>query len=220
MHKRYSSGAVNIWLILTICFSVFFVGATIFAVWAFMGRNDLRDNMDSRIEAAVVVAKQETSTAKEKEFREKEKYPTKKFEGPNTYGGVTLDYPKTWSVVTNSGSSAPLDATFHPNVVPNGGSDIKFSYAVRLQVLNQPYEKAVVELNNLVKNGAVKATPYRLKKLPDILGTRFDGQYVNGKTGIVIMVPLRDKTLKIWTESLEYKDDFEKIILETLSFQP
>ena len=45
--------------------------------------------------------------------------------------------------------------------------------------------------------------------------------YLNGdKQGTMIILPVRDKTLKIWTEGNEFVGDLDKIILANLSFVP
>jgi hypothetical protein len=38
--------------------------------------------------------------------------------------------------------------------------------------------------------------------------------------GILVLLPMRDKTLKIWTESTAYFTDFNTYILPNLTFSP
>lgn len=206
---------------MAVVFGLLFLASAGFGVWAFMGMQDYKNNVEPKIEAAVEVAKQETSTAKDNEFLEKEKLPTKEYKGPDTYGGVSFVYPKTWSMVTaKTTASVPLDATLHPGAVPGSGNDGDFSYAFRVSVLNAPYERTVKEYDASLKSGKLIASPIRLAAVPSVLGTRMDGEVVRGKNGSVILLPLRDKTLKVWTESNDYKPDFNNIILPSLTFQP
>ncbi|MDQ2973022.1 MAG: hypothetical protein M3Q79_00890 [bacterium] len=221
MHKRFKSGGISISVLVSIVFGLLFVGASIFAVWSFMGMQDYKNNVQPKIDTAVEIAKQETSTLKDNEFIEKEKLPTLNFRGPDTYGAVSFDYPKTWSAVTaKADQTSPLDLTLHPSVVPGSGQDREFSYGLRLEVLNTSYERSVKELDSQIKNAGLVASAFTPVKVPSTVGTRFDGEFVRGKNGVVIMLPLRDKTLKIWTESLDYKKDLLEIIMPSLSFQP
>ncbi|MDQ3093944.1 MAG: hypothetical protein M3Q70_02080 [bacterium] len=221
MHKRFRSGGISIPVLVSILFGLLFIGASIFGVWAFMGMQDYKNNVQPKINTAVELAKQETSTLKDNEFVEKEKLPTVNFRGPDTYGAISFDYPKTWSAVTaKPDQSNPLDLTLHPSVVPGSGQDREFSYGLRLEVLNSSYEKSVKEFDSQIKNAGLIASVFTPAKVPSAVGTRFEGEFVRGKVGVVFMLPLRDKTIKIWTESNDYRKDLLEIILPSLSFQP
>lgn len=220
MHKRNKTGSVGVAALLAGTFGLLFLAALIFGIWSFMGMQDYKNNVEPKIEAAVEVAKAETATAKDNEFLEKEKLPVRTYSGPETYGAVTFTFPKTWSMTTAEASSTiALDGTLHPITVPGSGLDSDFSYALRMQVVDKPYSASVKEFDSSVKKGLL-ASPYRAKLVESVLGTRFDGEIAKGKTGSIILLPIRDKTLKIWTESNDYKADFDNIIMPSLSFQP
>ena len=59
--------------------------------------------------------------------------------------------------------------------------------------------------------------PFRAVLVDSVLGARIDGEITTKRTGSVVLLPLRDKTLKIWTESNAYTADFDEI-LTNLSF--
>ena len=42
----------------------------------------------------------------------------------------------------------------------------------------------------------------------------------NGQTGAMLIIPVRDKTLQIYTESSDYLSDFNNIVLPSLTFVP
>jgi len=46
------------------------------------------------------------------------------------------------------------------------------------------------------------------------------GQIINGKKGSMVMFPLRDKTLKVWTEADQFVGDFNNSVLPNLTFVP
>ena len=72
MVSSWSKEEGSISVILAVLFGLLFVSASIFGVWAFSSRQDYKDNVDAKIDDAVVIAVQQTETAKDVEFVEKE----------------------------------------------------------------------------------------------------------------------------------------------------
>jgi len=201
---------------------LFLLGAIGFGVWAYMERQDYKNNSDQKAAAAAEVAKQQAESAKETEFIEREKEPLKEYNGPSSYGSLKILYPKTWSAFiteTNSGP-VPLDGYLHPNFVP--GVQSGTSFALRVQVVNKKYDQEMKQFESKVKAGKVKAEPYQAPKVKteETLGSRITGEIDQGKQSVMVLIPLRDKTLKISTESPQFIGDFDKIIMENLTFSP
>ncbi len=217
LDQRGSSTALIIAFVLTL---LLFFGAAGFGVWAFAGRQDYKNNVEPKITAAVEIAKKETSTTKDNEFVEKEKQPLKDYIGPQPYGSLLVKYPKTWSAYVNesSQSNTPVDGYLHPNYVP--GLQSSAAFALRVQVVSDAYDQVLKQFASLVKGGKVKVTAYSAAKVPSIVGSRLDGQIVPTKQGSMVLFPLRDKTLKVWTEANQFVGDFDTNILPNLSFSP
>lgn len=208
------------WLILFIVAFLLFLGAAGFGAWAFAGRQDYKNNTDQKVAAAVKIAQEETSAANEAEFAEQEKNPLQSYTGPAALGTVSIQYPKTWSAyVSETGTgSKPLDAYLHPDFVPDVRSNVGF--ALRIEVVEADFADELKKFERNVKDGTVKASPYTAPNAPDILGARVDGEIIREKQGSMVLLPLRDKTLKIWTEAEQFKKDFNEIILANLRFTP
>ena len=208
-------------LIISLVMAIMFLfGALGFGLWAFASRQDYKNNVDKKISAAVVVAKQQEASVKDTEFAEREKQPLKPYKGAATYGSVGLAYPKTWSAfITESNSgSTPLDGYFHPNYVP--GLQSGTGFALRVQVTQQQYANEVKQYESLAKQGKVKITAYKAPKVPNVTGSRIDGEIAAGQTGSMVLFPLRDKTIKISTQSAQFVNDFNNFILNELTFEP
>jgi hypothetical protein len=195
--------------------------ATAFGIWAFMERQDYKNNVDKKIEVAVTNAKKEEASRKDNEFIEENRKITQKYTGPSDYGTISFDYQKAWSGYEKIDDGTPLLAIFHPNLVPGGDED-EIAYALKVEVLDETYDEAVSAFTSDVEAGKVKANPFKPKLVPDIdaPGTRFDGEVRSGVQGSVVMLSLRDKTIKISTESPTFLPDFDQTILETLTFVP
>lgn len=210
------SGEVNALLIPLILSVTFFFGALGFGVWAYLGREDYKNNSDQKVEAAVAVAVEEAKSEKDNEFVEREKEPYRDYVGSDALGSVTFQYPKTWSgFFTEDNTKSML--IMYPALVP--GND-KSLYALRVEVESTPYDKALKSYESDVKSGKLGASAMRLEKLPEVAGTRLDGEIQNGIQGSVIVMPIRDKTLKISVESSDFADEFDAIILPSLTFLP
>ncbi len=211
---------INVWLVATILASLLAVVFIGLFVWAWGERQSYKYDVDQKIAAAVEVAKQETASAKDAEFVEREKEPLKSYRGPSQFGSLAVKYPKTWGAYINEKPSGAtnLDGYLHPDFVP--GVDPSYSIALRFQVINKAYEAELQQFDAYIKQGSVQVSPYRAAQVPDVLGSRIDGEVVPKKRGSMVLIPLRDKTLKVWTESEDKVKDFNDIILANLSFVP
>jgi hypothetical protein len=196
-----------------------FVAAAGFGVWAFMSRQDYKDNSDQKVAAAVEVAQQQTADKKDKEFAVAEKLPLRTYTGPAPYGSLKIQYPKTWSVYVDelTNSSQPIDAYFNPGFVPATDED-GVVYALRAQVKSQLYADTLKSYQTFIKAGKLKATPYIPANETSVTGLRLDGQLTSKVSGSMVVLPLRDKTLLLWTESPQFVNDFNTNILPNFSF--
>lgn len=225
MIKRNQDGAVNAVVISLIFAILFLIAAVVFGAWAFMSRQDYKDNVDAKISDAVVIAKQQESTAKDKQFVEKEKNPLRIYKSPDAFGGVTIAYPKTWSAYvaevssTSGNGGTPVDGYFNPSFVPSV-SDTNSIFALRLKVLGQPYATVLSQFTSLQKAGKLKISPYALPKVPSVIGVRVTGTLPGNKTGSMVILPLRSQTIELWSEGSQHQNDFDNIILPNASFLP
>lgn len=204
-------------LILTILFLLAAIG---YGVWATLEREKYKKDSDALSAQAVAAAEAALTQKLEAEFKEREKEPLKEYKGPATYGSLNMLYPKTWSAhitVTDTGST-PIDGYLHPDVVP--GLDSGTAFALHFQVVNSTYDQELQRFENDAKSGKVKVTAVIAPKVPNTAGVRVEGEVERGKQGSLVMFPVRDKTLKVITETSEFQKDFNDIILPNLIFSP
>jgi hypothetical protein len=222
MIKHNQDGAITgVGIALVFCI-IFLIGAISFGGWAYISRQDYKDNVDAKIADAVTVAKQEESTRKDKEFVEKEKNPLRTYNGPSAYGSIVLQYPKTWSGLVDESPDKRevVDGYFYPNVVPSPSKESS-TFAFRMQVVAQPYSEALQSLTEQQsKENPPKVTPFTLPKVPNVIGVKVVGSLPNEKTGEMIILPLRSQTLQIWTEGSQFTGDFNNILVPNISFSP
>jgi len=220
MKRLDQRGAINAWLIAFIVTLLITLIALGFGLWAFSGRQEYKNKVDEKVAIAVADAETANSLKKDTEFAEKEKNPLRTYTGPATYGSLSISYPKTWSAYVDetAKSNLPLSGELNPSFVP--GLQSNLPVALRFTVASSDYSSIVKTFDSQVKVGKVKVTPYKADKVPNVIGVRLDGEVSTGKQGSMIIVPLRDKTLQVWTESPQFVPDFNTIILPNLVFVP
>ena len=128
---------------------------------------------------------------------------------------MNVTYPKTWSAYVKSNNNV-FNAYFHPDFVPTTDSQTN-NFALQVQVLQQSYSSVLSSFNG---QQGVAVKPYALPKVPKVVGVRVDGKIGSNKTGSMIVLPLRGSTLQIFTQSDQFKADFDNIILPGFSFNP
>jgi hypothetical protein len=211
-----AEGYINVLLIPLILSVVLLLGSIGFGAWAFASRQDYKDNSDQKVEAAVEVAVARTKTEKDNEFLEREKQPLRDYSSPVQWGSFNVKYPKTWSAYTNEQANQ-LIVLMQPDAV---SSNPQTAYALRVEVVNQPYEAAIKQLDNDLRTGKSRASAYSLPQVPSVVGLRIDGQVGQNKQGAAVYLPLRDKTIKLIAESQDRVPDFNNIILPNFVFSP
>ncbi len=211
---NHEIGTVSGWMIATIGLIVLTIGAGAVAVWAFLNYNDQKTNVDSNVSSAVAAAKKTQADSDEAKFTERDKEPNREFVGPDDYGRLTFNYPKTWSVyinkdVTNGGT---YEAYLNPLSVPPVSSTQQ--YALRVTIEQQDYDKVITTYASLVKKGSLTSSSVAAGGTS---GTRLDGSFTKDIRGSAVIFKIRDKTVTIRTDADTFKPDFNALI-KTIKF--
>lgn len=214
--KSFFSGLMPAVIIL----AVLLVVAITFGVWAYMQRQDYMNNSNAKSAAAVKVAEKTQEEKLNVEFAEKEKSPYKTYQSTADFGSVKIVYPKLWgSYVDESPQSGePVNGFFNPNFVPKTTGE--FPIAFRVQVISTPYAQTLQEYEGQIAADQIKASPVIVEGVKGVTGMRFDGKITPNYSGSIVLFPVRDKTLKIWTEIPANLPDFNNILLKNLTFVP
>jgi hypothetical protein len=197
----------------TLIIVILAVGLTIalgFAIWAYINYNEAKTNIDGKISEAVATAEKAQADADEAKFTAREKEPTREFVGPDDYGRLTFNYPKTWSVYVNKDASTQggaYEAYLNPVSVPAVSQTQQ--YALRVIIEEKDYDKVISSYSSLVKTGALKSSPTSSK---GVNGTRFDGSFNKNIRGSAVVYKIRDKTLTLRTDADTFKKDFDALI--------
>ncbi|MDQ3159211.1 MAG: hypothetical protein M3P98_03715 [bacterium] len=218
MRKLDQFGKIESLFIPLVLSVVVLLATIIFSITTYLQKSDLSNNIDTKVSERLGVETQRIESEQQVIFLEKEKEPLKPYSGPTELGSVEFKYPKIWSGYVNeaSNSNLPLDATFHPNVVP--ASDT--AYALRVQIVNNQYSTEVKKFDSKAENGTVKVSAYKTENVDGVPAVKITGQIDSKTRGTLILIQVRDKTLKMWTESDQFTNDFETRVLPSLTFSP
>ena len=231
--RKHESGAIDGKIIGIVLLSILFLAAGSAAIWAYMNYMEAKQNVDSKVEAATAEAVRTQQEKDEASFLAREKEPMRTFAGPDDYGHLTFDYPKTWSVyqaTEPNRSGATFASYLSPMVVPpvpsNALNDLVASskaspsasavskFAVRLKIESKLYEDSLKSYDSLLKTGQIKSSAF---SNGNITGTRYEGRFNNDISGVAVVIKMRDRTLTMRTDADVFKEDFEKL-LQTVQF--
>lgn len=207
------NGSTKSWMITTICLIVLIVGLLVSNVWFYIMYSDQKNNVDSKIEVATASAKESQINADELKFTEREKLPNREFVGPDDYGHLTFNYPKTWSVYVNkdaSGASSGYEAYFNPLVVPTVSATQQF--AIRLTIKDGDYSKVIDSYADLVKKGSLKSSATTIGGSGGSSATKLEGNFTKDIRGIAVIFKIRDKVVTLRTDAYTFQTDFDAIV--------
>lgn len=217
MIKHNQRGAMDP-LTIPLAFAVIItIISVVFGIWSYMQFSDLDTNFDAKVEQAVDNRQGEIREEVNLEFIEKEKQPYRTYQSPSTLAGVKVSYPKTWSVYADEDerSSRELNVYMHPGFIRTLDGDTP--HALRIALDDKEYARELSSYQRRIEDGKLKSSVF---KSSGVQGVRLEGEIDSDVTGVIVLLPVRDKTLSVWTESDEFKNDLDRAILPTLNFTP
>lgn len=213
MSRKYEQGKVSGSLLAIIGLSLLVAVAGSLAIWAYLNFNEQKTNVDGKIDLAVAEAKKEQADEDEAKFAEREKEPNRQFVGPDDFGRLAFDYPKTWSVyVEKDGSGGSYEAYLNPITVPPVSQSQQF--ALRVVIEAKDYDAVVRSYESRVKSGDLRSSA---TSSLGHNGTRLDGSFNDNIRGSAVIYRVRDKTITLRTDADTFKPDFDALT-KTINF--
>ena len=114
--------------------------------------NKLSNNFDSKLESSLTEKIDDELTKLEREYTTKYNQPNNKFVGPEDYGRVEFEYPRTWNVYVatdNSSNGGNYASYFNPDVVPPVGKNT--AYAMSFEIVSDSFETVTKKYNDTKK---------------------------------------------------------------------
>ena len=213
--RKFQQGSASGWMIAAICGITLFLVATALSVWLLISYTEQKSDVDGKVSLAVAAAVKKQSEEDEAKFQESYKNPRIEFVGPSEYGRVSFMYPKTWSVYVDKDGSDRKDyvAYLHPVSVPPVGTATS-RFAMRLEILNRSFDDTLKQYEQPLKKGELKSSNVEYN---GVSSTRLDGAFTKELRGSVVLMKVRDKTIRLSTDADTFKPDFQAI-LDTVKF--
>lgn len=206
VHER---GVVSALLVSTIGLSVLTGLVSVVAVWGLINYNEQKTDVEGKIAEAVATAKKEQADSDEAKFLARDKEPNREFVGPDDYGRLTFNYPKTWSVFINKDVSQGGTYESYLNPVSVPPVTAAQQYALRVTIEEKDYDKALATYEALVKKGDLRSSAVTINGTN---GTRIDGNFTKDIRGSAVVFKIRDKTVTLRTDADTFKTDFNALI--------
>jgi hypothetical protein len=210
-------GEVNLLLVATVVLGIFVLIFAGLFVNSYMKAQEATKNVNAkRAEAYKLGQEAGAKTQKatdEAAAKAEAQNPYRSYVAPTAFGEFTIKFPKNWSssVAENISSTNQVDLIATPEfikILPNNS----VNYALRVTLVNTPYDTVKAAYDQQAKNKKSKAMA---AKVSGIDGTRYEGQYRQNKTGIAVLVPVRDKTMVFVTENTKYQPEFEATLTQS-----
>ena len=211
--KHNHNGNVSSVVLLVVA-TLLLVLVSIFAVIQTSNVSKYKNNTNQLIASAVVQAKSAQQTLDNASYQKQIQSPFASYLGPASYGSISFSYPKNWSSYINNTSDG-IDGFFYPGSLPSVDDASASNYSLRIKVANSSYSDTL----NGYSSSDLSVVPYSLPKVQGDIGVQIKGKLNNGKTGTLIILPLRTQTLQIWTEGGGFNNEFNQI-LSSLTFIP
>lgn len=160
-------------------------------------------------EAGAITQKETDAAAAKAEAQN----PFRAYTSPTAFGEFTIKFPKNWSssVSENLSANTQVDLIVNPEfikILP----DNSVNYALRAGLINSTYNTVKSQYDQRVKSKKLKATSAKVSGLD---GTRYEGEFKEKKNGIIVLVPVRDKTIFFSTENTKYQPEFETTLTQS-----
>ena len=152
-----------------------------------------------------------------KKFAEAEKKPYLEFAGPADYGGLSFEYPRTWSVYVekDARNGGEFKAYLNPiQVDPISNENIN---ALRVTIRTESFESVVDEYQRIIDWGYSNLSVETIT-VGGVVANKYSGTIPNSElNGYIIIFKIRDKAAILQTDSVLFEEDFNRL-LETVHF--
>ena len=214
IQNNKQAGAITASVVAAVLLGIFSLVFAGLAVWAYMSYDNQKMNVDSKVGVAVADAKKTQADSDEAKYRDLLQQPYIEFVGPDDFGRLTFNYPKTWSsfVAKDGSSGSDFEAYLNPVSVPPLGT--KQQFALRVTMNDTSYTKTLDSYQSLIKKGSLTSSTFSANGQD---GTRLDGSFSKDIRGSAVIFKVRDKTLTLRTDADTFKPKFEELI-KTVKF--
>jgi hypothetical protein len=204
---------LNLTLIAAIGFGLGTLLFGLIALVSFSSASSARHNLNQAKDEAKKSGAAEQKKADDDKYLSTAESPYRSYIAPDIFGAFKIFFPKNWSlyVVEGQSSNAQLSLILHPDmikVVQSGDN----AYALQVQLSQTLFKSQQKTYQDMVKAGKLKGKDITVS---GIAGNRFEGKVDSKHDGVVVIIPLRDKTLSFTMTDKTYQSEFDQVLAKT-----
>jgi len=215
---RKQDGAVNSWLILSVCLIFLTLGAMATSGWALYNFYQEKTTVDKQVDDAKTKAAYDARTQAEAEYQKTLNSTYTTFSGPSDYGTLTFSYPKYWSayIAKDGTEGQDYQAFLNPGVVDGGSptSTKTQQYALEVLIQEKDYATVVNSYSNLVKQNKLTSSSAKVNGEDAV---QLKGNFTTDLRGTAVIFKIRDKTVTVRTDADTFLDEYNHIV-STIKF--
>ena len=220
--NRFKKGAVKGSTIAIILLSIGFAGAGSFGIWTYIEYNNVKTDVEGKIDLQVAEGKRKQQEDDEKKYNEERRKTVKEFRAPEDLGKVTFSYPTFWNqyVESNGSDRKGFFSYFYPDTVPPVPKDGKDTqrFGLRVAIYEKSVDEVLKEFNEAIKKGELSSEAVTVNGYPATkIAGLFPGPEKNNRIrGTAYYFKLNSKTLMIRTDADTYNNVLNENVLSTL----
>lgn len=207
--RASEAGVANTWLIVGVVFIFLTVATGAGLTWALVNYFDQKNNVDTKVSAAVTAAVKKQADTDAAIFEAADKKPNRQFAGPEDFGALSFEYPKTWSTYIDKDASSGGSYAAYLNPVAVPPISLTTQYALRVSIETKEYDSVLNSYQALVKKGDLKSSTV---KINGVDSTRLDGNFTKDIRGAAVIFKIRDKTVTLRSDADTFKGDFDALV--------
>lgn len=184
----------------------------VLAVVAYRDNTTTQANLKVTTAKAAAVAAANQKAADTVANQKANELPYYTYAADSVNGGFQLQFPKGWSSYAQSGDAGvTLNVLAQPGtVVANNRTGSINSYPFRVQLTDKATLAVNKDYAELIKKKKVTQKPYAVS---GIQGNWYEGAIDDKRhVGVIVVIPLRDKTMIFETDSKTYLSEFQQIL--------
>ena len=205
-------GIINHLLALTIAFGLGTVLFGALAIYSYRTAQQARLTLDSAKQEAKSEGAKEQATLDAEKAKQLAQDPFRSYLAPRNLGGFEIKFPKNWSALIDeqSDSSTQVKLAAHPDFLREGEEEQ--SYALVVKLLTQKTSTLLRQYNEDAQD---KKLTSRAIRVSGLAATWFEGKYDDEHNGVIVLVPVRDKTLTFETQDRQFIGQLNQILAQS-----
>ncbi|MFI5240329.1 MAG: hypothetical protein ACHQUB_01300 [Candidatus Saccharimonadia bacterium] len=206
---------VNIFLISSIFLGVMVVVVAIIAIVIFGNERHVQSQLSIASQTYIAQGKATQLKTDQQNALIAGETPFRDYVAPELYGGFDIKFPKDWNAYVIEDDSQLNQVVLYLNpsfVTLSGQNPATNSYAFRAVLIN---ERSTTVIANLVGIAKTNGVTNKSVTVSGIASTWYDGKFDQFHNGVLVLVPVRDKTLELITDTHDYLTEFNQILAQS-----